>query len=60
LALSLFAIFKRELPHYHEELMSQGARQHRRAPSIGRHPSADLTEAARWWGKSSMLTAPSM
>ena len=44
MALSLFAIFKCELLHYHAELM-RGARQHRRGRSNGRHPSEARTEA---------------
>jgi hypothetical protein len=47
MALGLFAIFKRELLHYHAELM-RGARQTPPGPSIGRHPGEARTEGARW------------
>ena len=43
MALSLFAIFKRELLHYHAELMPR-PRQHRRA-SIGKHPQRGPSSA---------------
>jgi hypothetical protein len=37
MALGLFAIFKRELLHYHAELMARGVSPP--SPSIGRQPS---------------------
>ena len=49
MALSLFAIFKRELLHYHAELMG-GARQHRRDPQSGDTPAKPVQRpgAGRW------------
>jgi hypothetical protein len=50
MALGLFAIFKRELLHYHAELMRGGAPQHRRAPQSGDIPAKPVQRpgAGRW------------